>query len=56
MEHLEMKKDEIIADFTKGLSISKLAKHYKCAYNTMKKTLIEWGVKEDPKKKKKGKK
>lgn len=45
MKHLEAKKKEIIDDFRKGLSITKLAEHYMCSYNTMKKVLIKWGEK-----------
>lgn len=45
MVHLEEKKEEIIADFKKGLSVRKLALHYKCSTPTMEKKLREWGVK-----------
>ena len=45
MVHLEEKKDKIIEDFNKGLSVVKLAKHYKCSTPTMEKHLKEWGVK-----------
>lgn len=48
MQHLEMQKDEIGADYDKGLSITKLAIAYKCSWNTMKKVLIKWGkIKDD---------
>ena len=45
MKHLEARKEEIVEDFNKGLSITKLAEHYLCSYNTMKNILIKWGVK-----------
>jgi len=45
MKHLEAQKEEIIADFKKGLSLRKLAKHYHCSVNTMAKHLKEWGIK-----------
>lgn len=44
MKHLEKQKDEIIADYKKGLSYDKLAAHYGCARNTIIKHLKEWDV------------
>lgn len=47
MEHLEKRKDEIIKDFEKGLSLAKLGKHYGCCVNTMQKMLVLWGLKKE---------
>jgi len=44
MVHLEEKKESIIDDYSNGASVSFLSRKYKCAYNTMKKKLIAWGV------------
>lgn len=44
MKHLEKQKDEIIADYKKGLSYDKLAAHYGCARNTIIKHLKDWGA------------
>ncbi len=45
MVHLEDRKEEIIADYEYGASISFLSRKYRCAYNTMNNILKKWGVK-----------
>ena len=44
MKHLEVRRDEIINDFNKGLSYRNLAKHYNCSVNTIIRHLKKWGV------------
>jgi len=44
--HLEEKREDIIKFYNMGMSINKLAKHFKCSSPTMSKHLAAWGVRE----------
>ena len=42
MKHLDVKREEILRDYNRGLSYRKLAKKYLCSVNTIVKHVRRW--------------
>ena len=43
-KYMSLIKEDMITDYEKGLSLSKIAKHYNISHITARKYLIDWGV------------